>query len=142
MIYYRVPPIKRVRLVGEGVVSNHLRHKRPPLFSGESHPNGIDPHFHYRCTCRWQPEPLTKIGALLHNLIGGSQQMPPRPQPATPTNRLGFQEPKSKNLLNFHSPNPPGRTQTDAPNANGKNTSSALILLSQIPQKLQKLVGE
>jgi hypothetical protein len=30
---------------------------------------------------------------------------------------LGFQEPKSKKLLNFHSPNPPGRTQTDAPNA-------------------------
>ena len=33
------------------------------------------------------------------------------------TNRLGFQEPKSKKLLNFHSPNPLGRTQTDAPNA-------------------------
>ena len=38
---------------GEGVVSNHQRHKKPPLFSGESHPNGIDPRFHYRCTCRW-----------------------------------------------------------------------------------------
>src|SRR4051812_21307395 len=36
---------------GEGVVSNHQRHKRPPLFSGEYHPNGIDPRFHYRCTC-------------------------------------------------------------------------------------------
>src|SRR3954471_13361443 len=47
---------------GEGVVSNHQRHKRPPLFSGESHPNGIDPRFHYRCTCRWKPEPLTRLG--------------------------------------------------------------------------------
>src|SRR4051812_11509901 len=47
---------------GEGVVSNHQRHKRSNLFSGESHPNGIDPRFHYRCTCRRQPEPLTRLG--------------------------------------------------------------------------------
>ena len=26
---------------GEGVVSNHLRHERPPLFFWESHPKGI-----------------------------------------------------------------------------------------------------
>ena len=65
---------------GEGVVSNHQRHKRPPLFSGESHSNGIDPHFHYRCTCRWQSLTSHKVGELLHNLIGGSQQTPPTPQ--------------------------------------------------------------
>src|SRR4051812_11186053 len=142
MIFYRVPPNMEYVLFGEGVVSNHQRHKRPPLFSYESHPNGIDPRFHYRCTCRWQTGTSHKVGALLHNLIRGSQQTPPRPQPATRTNRLGFQEPKSKKLLNFHSPNPPGRTQIDAPNANGKNTSSAQILLSRIPPNLQKLVGE
>jgi hypothetical protein len=27
---------------GEGVVSNHQRHERPPLFSDEPHPNGLD----------------------------------------------------------------------------------------------------
>src|SRR3954471_9075728 len=90
---------------GEGVVSNHQRHKRPPLFSGESHPNGIDPRFHYRCTCRWQPEPLTR---LRHNstTIGGSQQMPQKAtinatkatMPSRPQNRLGFQEPKRDKL--------------------------------------------
>src|SRR3954470_16691752 len=91
---------------GEGVVSKHQRHKRPPLFSGESHPNGINPRFHYRCTCRWQPEPLTRLG---HNSTtklevpnkrhknastnATKATMPPRPQ-----NRLGFQEPKRDKL--------------------------------------------
>src|SRR3954469_21434289 len=98
---------------GEGVVSNHQLHKRPPLLSCESHPNGIDPRFHYRCTCRWQSGTSHKVGALLHNSIGGSQQTilgkAPQPNwrpqviqvPAKPPNHLGFQEPKSKKLLTF-----------------------------------------
>jgi hypothetical protein len=41
-MFYRVPPNMEYVSFGEGVVSNHLRHKWPPLFSRESHPNGID----------------------------------------------------------------------------------------------------
>ena len=117
---------------GEGVGSNHQRHKRPPLFSCESHPNKIDPHFHYRCTCRWQSGTSHKVGALLHNSIGGSRQtslgkapqLNWRPQvihkPAKQPNRLGFQEPKSKKLLSFHPIKYSPRTQTDAPNAKAR----------------------
>jgi hypothetical protein len=36
--------------------------------------------------------------------------------PQRPVSRLGFQEPKSKKLTNFHLPKSPRRTQTDAPN--------------------------
>ena len=75
----------------------------------------------------------------LHNLIGVSQQIHNLQQSPNP---LGFQEPKSKKLLTFHPIESSPRTQTDAPNAKGKNTSSAQILLSQIPTKLQKLMGE
>src|SRR3954465_6785076 len=65
---------------GEGVVSNHQCHKRPPLFSGESHPNGIDPHFHYRCTCRWQPEPLTRLGHNSTTYLEAPNKRHKRPQ--------------------------------------------------------------
>ena len=41
-MFYRVSPNNGVRLVWRGVVSNHQRHNKPPLFSGEPHPNGID----------------------------------------------------------------------------------------------------
>ena len=75
----------------------------------------------------------------LHNLIGVSQQIHNLQQSP---NRLGFQEPKSKKLLTFHPTESSSRIQTDAPNAKGKNTRSDQILLSQIPTKLQKLMGE
>jgi hypothetical protein len=84
-------------------------------------------------------ETFTQGWGNLHNLIGGSQQIH---KPAKALNRLGFQEPKSKKLLTFHPTESSPRTQTDAPNAIGKNTRSAQILLSQIPTKLQKLMGE
>src|SRR3954467_15347217 len=85
-----------------------------------------------------------KVGALLHNLIGGSQQMtqkatmPPRPQ-----NRLGFQEPKRYKLQRV--------TQTKSFEENSNRCTKCKwqehhkgvqILLSQIPPKLQKLLGE
>jgi hypothetical protein len=37
--------------------------------------------------------------------------------PQRPLNRLGFQEPKSNKLTNFHLPESLRRTQIDAPNA-------------------------
>ena len=96
-----------------------------------------------RSTKRWPSkvatETFTQGWGNLHNLIGGSQQIH---KPAKELNRLGFQEPKSKKLLTFHPTESSPRTQTDAPNAIGKNTRSAQILLSQIPPKLQKLMGE
>jgi len=74
-----------------------------------------------------------------------SPQLNWRPQeyhkPAKELNRLGFQEPKSKKLLTFHPTESSPRTQTDAPNAIGKN-SSAQILHSQIPTKQLMLMGE
>src|SRR3954462_2339068 len=82
-----------------------------------------------------------KVGALLHNLIGGSQQTPPRPQLATPTNRLGFQEPKSKKLLKFYSPNPPRRTQTDAPNAMARTQEVLKSFSPKFHQSYKSLWG-
>ena len=79
-IFYRVPPNMEYVSFREGVVSNHQRHKRPPLFSGESHPNGIDPRFHYRCTCRWQPEPLTRLGHFSTTQLEAPNKCHKRPQ--------------------------------------------------------------
>ena len=154
MIFYRVPPNMEYVSFGEGVVSNHQCHKRPPLFSYESHPNGIDPHFHYRCTCRWQSGTSHKVAAL-HNLIRGSQQtslgktpqLNWRPQvihkPAKQLNRLGFQESKRDKLQWV--------TQIKSSKENSNRCTKckwqehhkgAQIPLSQIPPKLQKLMGE
>ena len=55
-----------------------------------------------------------ELGARIHNLIGGSQT---HHKSAKQSNRLGFQEPKSKKLLTFHPNESSPRTQTDAPNA-------------------------
>ena len=61
-------------------------------------------------------EPVQAWGNL-HNLIGGSQESPqrlgnlhnliggPKYMPQRPLSRLGFQEPKSNKLTNFHLPN-------------------------------------
>src|SRR4051812_28625982 len=57
------------------------------------------------------------------------------------TNNLGLQEPKSKKLLNFHSPNPPERNQTDAPNENGKNTTKLFKYFSPKSTKSTKAYG-
>ena len=58
---------------GEGVVSNHQRHERPPLFSDEPHPNGIDPPSTISATFKVEAGTFTSFGAHIHNLIGGSQ---------------------------------------------------------------------
>src|SRR3954468_11426310 len=47
---------------GEGVVSNHQRHERPPLFSNESHPTGSIHLPLYRQPSRWKPAPLQVWG--------------------------------------------------------------------------------
>src|SRR3954471_14176918 len=82
-----------------------------------------------------------KVGALLHNLIGGSQQTPSRPQPATPTNRLGFQEPKSKKLLTFHSNESSPRTQTDALNAMARTQEVLKSFSPKFHQSYKSLWG-
>src|SRR4051812_20269124 len=47
---------------GEGVVSNHQRHERPPLFSDEPHPKGFgSPLPLYRQPSRWKPTPLQQV---------------------------------------------------------------------------------
>src|SRR3954465_9787455 len=47
---------------GEGVVSNHQRHERPPLFSDEPHPNGFDSPLPLdRKPSRWKPAPLQQV---------------------------------------------------------------------------------
>ena len=55
-----------------------------------------------------------ELGARIHNLIGDSQT---HHKSAKQSNRLGFQEPKSKKFLTFHPNESSPRTQTDAPNA-------------------------
>ena len=131
-MYYRVPP-KGVRLVGgvrvipsatRGLTlfSREPRHKRPspPPLSIPSRQNR---------------SLYIELGARIHNLIGGSQT---HHKSAKQSNRLGFQEPKSKKLLTFHPNESSPRTQTDAPNAMAR-TQSAQILRSQIPPKQHKL---
>ena len=131
-MYYRVPP-KGVRLVGgvwvipsatRGLTlfSYEPRHKRP-----SSPPLSIP--------SRRNRSLYIELGARIHNLIGGSQT---HHKSAKQSNRLGFQEPKSKKLLTFHPTESSPRTQTDAPNAMAR-TQSAQILLSQIPPKQHKL---
>ena len=47
---------------GEGVVSNHQRHERPPLFSDESHPNGIDSPSTISATFKVEAGTFTSLG--------------------------------------------------------------------------------
>ena len=61
-------------MFGEGVVSNHQRHERPPLFSDEPHPNGFDSPLPLYGNLRGGSRHLyNEFGAHIHNLIGGSQ---------------------------------------------------------------------
>ena len=139
-MYYRVPP-KGVRLVG-GVWVIPNATNGLTLFSGdELRPNG--------------PNSLSTIGAFkvateplqawgnLHNLIGGSQEMATMTSSSRnnfreSTNRLGFQEPKSKKLLTFHPTESSRRTQTDAPDANGKNNKKCSSPSLSNPTKATK----
>ena len=92
-------------------------------------------HLHYRFLQGGNRSLYIELGARIHNLIGGSQT---HHKSTKQSNRLGFQEPKSKKLLTFHPTGSSPRTQTDATNAMAR-TQSAQILLSQIPPKQHKL---
>ena len=94
-----------------------------------------------------------KVGARLHNLIGGSQQSrePPKlrdqqgPSRALQvpkrTSSRAHQVPKSNKLLNFNFHVSPWRTQTDATDAMGKNTRSAQNPSLSNPTKATNAIG-
>ena len=94
-----------------------------------------------------------KVGARLHNLIGGSQQSrePPKfrdqlgPSRALQvpkrTSYRAPQVPKSNKLLNFDFHVSLWRTQTDATDAMGKNTRSAQNPSLSNPTKATNAIG-
>jgi hypothetical protein len=102
MMYSRVPPLKGSMSRWTGVVSPqrpNQHHKGFTLFSGVSSRHKGLAHFSTKGFLKAEPCLYIKLGALIHNLIGGSHNS--HQSTTKPLSRLGFQEPKCNKLLTF-----------------------------------------